>query len=103
MVAYLFIVTDPQGRTVSLTETCYTFHILVEHPDLSDVEEIERTVRQPDAIAQDVVDAMRLVYYRAYRRQPQRWFVKVVVERSEVVTAYRVKRLKAGERILWQR
>jgi len=85
MVAYLFTTTDPQGRSVSLTESCYTFHILVEHPDLSDINEIERTIRLPDFIAQDAVDAARLVYYRTYRRQPQRWLIKVVVEQSEIV------------------
>jgi hypothetical protein len=53
-------------------------------------------------ITQDVVDPQRLVYYRTYQAQPQRW-LKVVVEQGEVVTAYRVRRLKQGETIQWQR
>ena len=103
MAVYLFTATDPQGREVRLTEDCYTFHILIEHPDLSDVSEIARTIRTPDYIAQDALDSERLVYYRTYRRRPQRWMIKVVVEQEEVVTAYRVKRLKQGETILWRR
>ena len=103
MAAYLFKTIDPQGREVRLTEDCYTFHILIEHPDLSNVSEIARTIRAPDYIAQDAIDFGRLIYYRTYRRRPQRWMIKVVVERGEAVTAYRVKRLKQGETILWRR
>ena len=33
------------------------------------------------------------LYYRTYQVQPQRW-MQVVVEQGEVVTAYRVRRLK---------
>lgn len=100
---YLFTVSDPLGRLVRLSHRQYTRHILDEHPDLDDVSEIERTVSRPDAIAEDAIDPERLVYYRAYRRQPQQWMIKVVVERSEVVTAYRVKRVKPGEVIVWRR
>lgn len=103
MKVNLFVATDPQGRVVRLTTRCYTEHIVVEHPDLADAEEIERTIRTPDYIAQDAVDPTRLVYYRLYRRQPQRWLIKVVVEDGEIITAYRVKRLKEGERIQWRR
>jgi hypothetical protein len=103
MEDYLFTTTDPQGRTVNLTESCYTFHILVEHPDLSDVDEIEQTIKRPNYIAQDAIDDERLVYYRTYRRRPQHRMIKVVVEADEVITAYRVNRLKQGETIIWRR
>ena len=39
---------------MQLTEDCYRFHILVEHPDLSDVGEIARTIKSPHYIARDV-------------------------------------------------
>lgn len=103
MTVHLFVTTDPQGRSLSLTKRCYTEHIAVEHPDLADVEEIERTVRMPDFIAKDAIEPTRLVYYRQVHRQPQRWFIKVVAEDGEIVTAYRVKRTKEGEEILWRR
>jgi hypothetical protein len=103
VAAYLFTAKDPQGHEIRLTEECYHFHILIEHPDMSDVNEIARTLRTPDYITQDEIDFMRLVYYRTYRRQPQRWMIKVVVEENEVVTAYRVNRLKQGESIIWRR
>lgn len=45
MTTYLFSASDPQGRAVELTQACYTRHILVEHPDLADVDEIEETKR----------------------------------------------------------
>ncbi|RIK25770.1 MAG: hypothetical protein DCC55_40415 [Chloroflexi bacterium] len=103
MSADLFSTTDPLGRTVRLTERCYHDHIVVEHPDLDDPEEIERSVRLAEQIAQDTIDPQRTVYYRTYQRRPQRWLVKVVVdEQGEVVTAYRVKRMKQEEIILWQ-
>lgn len=99
----MFTTTDPQGRMVELTTDCYTHHILVEHPDMSEVDEIEKTIKMPDYIAEDAIDPERLVYYRTYQRQPQRWMIKVVVEQGEVVTAYRVSRPKQGETILWRR
>lgn len=103
MAEYLFTATDPQGYTLHLTEDCYNFHILVEHPDLSDVNEIAQAIKAPDYIAQDAVDIARTTYYRTYRRSPQHWMIKVVVEQGEVITAYRVNRLKQGEIILWRR
>ena len=99
----LFTVTDPQGRAIILTESCYAYHILVEHPDISDIDEITQTIKQPYYIARDAIDDERLVYYRLYRRNPRRWMIKVVVEDDEVITAYRVTRLKKGEKIIWRR
>jgi len=103
MATVRFITVDPQGREIRLTEACYVEHILVEHPDLTNDQEIEETIRRAELITVDVIDEMRLVYYRTYRRTPQRWLLKVVVAYDEVVTAYRVTRVKQGERILWQR
>ncbi len=102
MTVHLFTVKDPLGQEVRLTENCYQLHILLEHPELSDVNQIAGAIESPDLIAQDAVELQRLVYYRTYQAQPQRW-VKVVVEQGEVVTAYRVRRLKKGEKIRWQR
>ena len=72
------------------------------NPELVDVNHIADTITSPDLITQDAVDSQRLVYYRTYQAQPQRW-MKVVVEQEEIVTAYRVRRLKQGETIQWQR
>jgi hypothetical protein len=102
MTAYLFTVRDPLGQDVRLTESCYGLHILLEHPELLDINDIANTITSPDLITYDAVDLQRLVYYRTYQVQPQRW-MKVVVEQREVVTAYRVRRLKQGEIRRWQR
>lgn len=101
MTADLFTVKDPRGQEVRLTENCYQFHILLEHPELSDVNQVAEAIESPDFIAQDAVEPQRLVYYRTYQAHPQRW-IKVVVEQGEVVTAYKVRRLKKGETIRWQ-
>jgi hypothetical protein len=102
MTAYLFTVRDPLGQEVRLTESCYKLHILLEHPELLDINDIANTITSPDLITHDAVDLQRLVYYRTYQVQPRRW-MKVVVEHGEVVTAYRVRRLKQGEIRRWQR
>ena len=99
----LFTTTDPRGYTVILTESCYAYHILVEHPDISDIDEIEQTIRNPHTISRDAIDDERLIYYRIYRRNPKRWMIKVVVGDGEVITAYRVTRMKKGETIIWRR
>ena len=75
----LFTVIDPQGRTITLTESCYAYHILVEHPDISDIDEIAQAIKKPHYITRDVIDDERLIYYRLYRRNPQRWMIKAVV------------------------
>ena len=67
MTTYLFSVLDPLGRIVELTQACYSFHILVDHPDLTDVDEIAETIRKPEYITEDVVDENRLIYYRTDR------------------------------------
>jgi hypothetical protein len=102
MTAYLFTVRNPLGQDVRLTESCYRLPILLEHPELLDINDIANTITSPDLITYDAVDLQRLVYYRTYQVQPQRW-KKVVVEQREVVTAYRVRRLKQGEIRRWQR
>jgi len=102
MAAYLFAVSDPRGHAVRLTENCYRLHIFLEPPELVDVNHIADTITSPDLITQDAVDPQRPVYYRTYQVQPQRW-MKVVVEQGEAVTAYRVRRLKQGETMQWQR
>jgi len=94
-------VRDPRGHAVRLTENYYRLHIFLEPPELVDVNHIADTITSPDLITQDAVDPQRLVYYRTYQVQPQRW-MKVVVEQGEVVTAYRVRRLKQGETMQWQ-
>ncbi len=101
MTGNLLTVKDPLGREVRLTEDRYQFHILLEHPDLSNVNQIAEAIASPTIIAQDAVVLQRLVYYRTYQTQPQRW-MKVVVERGEVITAYRVRRLKKGETVQWR-
>ena len=99
----LFSTTDPQGRTVELSRGCFIEHIRYEHPDMSDAEEIEQTIHRAEYICTDATDLARLVYYRTFRRRPERWMIKVVVYAGEVVTAYRVKRIKRGETTIWQR
>ncbi len=101
MTGYLLTVKDPLGREVRLAEDRYQFYILLERPELSDVNQIAAAIASPAVIAQDAVVLQRLVYYRSYQTQPQRW-MKVVVERGEVITAYRVRWLKKGETIQWR-
>lgn len=100
MPELLFIATDPLRREVRLTEKCYHYHIVVEHPEIDDVGIIQIVVELPDLIARDALNRDRLVYYREYQQNPQRWY-KVVVEGGEVVTAYRVGRMKRGEMQIW--
>lgn len=102
MAQYLFATKDPQGRLVGLRAARFQEHILIEHPDMSDVGVIAQAVEAPDRIAQDAISPNRLIYYRQYQARPSRW-VKVFVEQEEVLTAYRVRRLKMGEVLLWQR
>ena len=102
MTTYLLTVKDPLSQVVRLTENCYKFHILQAHPELTECAQISRAIASPDLIARDVIDPQRQVYYRTYQTHPKRW-LKVVVEQGEVVTAYRVRRLKKGETVRWQR
>lgn len=103
MTILIFSTADPQGRAVELSRDCFVEHIRYEHPDMSDAKEIEQTIRRAEYICADAIDAERLVYYRTFRRRPEKWMIKVVVDRGQVVTAYRVKQIKRGETTIWQR
>ncbi len=69
----MFTVTDPQGQVIYLTERCYTEHLLVEHPDMDDVDEIAKAVKSPDHITEDVIDPERHIYYRIYAILKNGW------------------------------
>ena len=86
MPVYLLTLKDPLGQVVRLTEACFNLHILQEHPELSDINQITEAITSPALIAQDAIDSQRQVYYRIYQTKPKRW-LKVVVEQGEVVTA----------------
>jgi hypothetical protein len=62
MATVRFITVDPQGREIRLTEACYAEHILVEHPDLTNDQGIEETIRRAELITVDAIDEIRLVY-----------------------------------------
>ena len=64
MSSSLFVVTSPLGQKVTLTENCYTYHIVVEHPDIEDVEIIKEVIQSPNSIARDAMSRDRLVYYQ---------------------------------------
>ena len=74
----------------------------LEHPGLSDINQIAEAVESPDLICEDAVGSHRPVYFWVYQTHPQGW-IKVVVEHEVVITAHRVRRLKKGETIRWQR
>lgn len=100
MAKILFEVADPRRCLIKLLEDRYQNHILLGHPEV-EVRWIEQTIAYPSFIAQDVESELREVFYKIDLFDNSKLWMCVVVERNLVITAYRSRRGKQGEKIIW--
>jgi hypothetical protein len=60
-----FVVLDPTGNTVCLDENRWKTHISVYHPEVAQqIENVEKAVREPDAIIKNSCEYSTYYYYR---------------------------------------
>ncbi len=95
----LFEVRTPLGFTIRTTPA-YWSRVLVKHPDLRNrLEDVKRTLSQPDEIRRSSRDPNVLLFYRSGK---QHWLVAVGRRTNGdgfLVTAYQTNAVKEGERI----
>ncbi len=101
-----FEVQDPRGIKVVCSTEVWELHILDEHPEMEDEEElVEETIRSPHLfIYEDRDYPERNLYY--WLHSSRRYYIKVVVEFKdhtigEVITAFKTDSPKSGEKIIW--
>lgn len=100
------ILEDFQGRKIRLTDERLN-HIL-GHPEIAGMlNEISRTLADPEEVVQSLSDPEAHLYYRFYfgTRVGDKYFcvvVKVKGEDAFVLTAYLTDTIKKGE-VLWHK
>lgn len=100
MAKILLEAVDPRQCIIKLYEDRYQYHILQGHPEIK-IEWIEQTLVQPSFICQDADSELREVFYKMdIFPNPKLWMC-VVIERNIVITAYRTRKGKQGEKIIW--
>ena len=101
----LFEVLDPRKKTIRCTREQWDRHVIQNKPFMvTYLEEVKRTLQNPDFISQDVNNKTRQCYYS--RKIKTQHYLKVVVNldsenEASVITAYLADSGKRGERIIW--
>lgn len=98
------LLVDYEGRAIRLTDERWA-HIS-EHPEMTGMrQQLEETLRSPEAVVQSLGDPEARLYYRFYQRTLVGGkYLTVVVKFSNadafVVTTYLTDRIKKGT-VLW--
>lgn len=107
----MFTVTDPRGYDVTLTNSCWYGHILIQHPEMSGREgDVQQAVEAPDYIYEGKSKRTSHLYFREIGTTTAgTLFVLVVVDirahgkRGFVQTAFLAEGLSKGGKLLWQK
>ena len=93
MSAHVFVVTDKTGRRVRLTRERWR-HIAPQHPDVTDIEELQRALVTPLLMRSSEHDANVKWYYR-YDKERKRFLMvgtRYLNGEGFVITAYYVRK-----------
>jgi hypothetical protein len=101
----LFQVIDPRGKTISCSDEQWKNHVIQNKPFMQIyLEEVKKTLQNPDFICQDFLHVKRQCFYG--RKIKAHGYLKVVVEfktenEAELVTTFLADSGKKGEIIVW--
>lgn len=110
-----FLVKDPRGKEVILTEACWVEHILAEHGELAPyLEYVEQTITDPDRIYKSQWDNASELYLRRSAIATGsfqgyhivvivRWCLESLRLIGVVTTGYVTSDDKIGGELRWQR
>ncbi len=83
LCAYLLEIIDRKGKRVRLTEKQWE-HITLEHPDVSNVDEIRDVIERPIAVKLSYLDPENAEWFFRYDKQKRKYlFVSVKCSKSE--------------------
>lgn len=102
---------DPTGLTVILRVQTWERHVVVGHPELKDLlDVVTRTILEPEVVVESPSQPFTQLYYRLTGRSLFRRndiYMTVVVRvnpesgSGTVKTAYLVKKIKEGGKLIW--
>ena len=103
-------VEGPLGLAVTLDIETWE-HIQSGHPEIDDLEEVKRTLSNPNLVQRSFDDANILFYYRLMDSGPKQFrglFMAVVVRKKtdsegSAKTAYLRRKTKLGGELLWMK
>ena len=92
----MFVVKDKYGKKVRLTKERWS-HIVQEHPDISDPEEIKETLIEPTAVRASDNDPQHVKwFYRLMKAEKLYLLVSVKYLNGDgfIITAHYTKKIK---------
>ena len=92
----LFEVVDKSRRNIHLSMERWK-HIAAEHPEVADLEEIKKTIIEPDKITPSFYDPEYVSYYYRFIKRLKRYLmvaVKYLNGCGFIITAYLVRSIK---------
>ena len=95
-MSILFEIKDRKHKKVRLTKQQWA-HIIQEHPDVSNVEEIKDTILVPTAVKPSIYDPENAKWYYRYNKQKKRYMVvavKYINEEGFIITAHYRRTIK---------
>lgn len=107
-------VKSPLGNSTDLTVSIdieVWGHIQKGHPEIQDVEDVKRTLTQPNTVQRSHEDSSVLYYYRLLVDGPKKFrglFMLAVVQQDDdmsgfLKTAFLCRKTKSGGELLWMR
>ena len=94
----IFEIQDKTGRKICLTKRQWK-HIRKKHPEVDAIEELEKTIKNPNRITNDFFDEAVAHYYKYFKYKKSPWkylfiLVKYLNGKGFVITAYLEKNIK---------
>lgn len=96
----LLEMVDPRKCIITLHRDRFEGHILSRHPGIQ-INWIQKTIEDPSFIVEDAQNDLREVYYKMGLFTDTKEWMRVVIERNTVVTAFKAFGGKQGERMIW--
>jgi len=93
----IFEVEDNTGRKIHLSKERWNEHIRLEHPDITDPEEIKQTILHPDKIIEQ--SEFKCNYYKIFKHKRSKLkYLKVIINylnhHGFVITAHFVANIR---------
>jgi len=106
----IFVVTDPRGYEIRLTNRCWYNHILIEHPEMKNhLYNVKRAIELPDYIYQSKYRSSSHLYFLEVEHNTlESKYSLVVVDirqqknKGYIQTAFLVDGLSKRGNLLWK-
>ena len=98
----LFMIKDTHGRTIRLPYERWK-HILREHPDVHNLEELQNTILHPTTMKPSKYDPVHVVWYYRYNKIRKHYLfvsVKYLNDEGFIITSYYMRTIQWNKKCL---